>query len=175
MTVRFRTLVGVAALSAAICTSSVSFAQASPPGAAMSTASAEHDQRMDRMRAHVASKARALHVILNIRPEQEGAFQALLATMQPSEERNEMRMHDDQDSVVGITTPQRLDRMAARMSARQAEFQRHADAVKRFYAVLSPDQQRSFDALQGMMKDGGHHGMGREAMGGHHDHGGESN
>ena len=127
------------------------------------------------MRAHIEAKARALHQILNIRPDQDGAFQALLATMQPREGKGEMAMHDDQDGMDQMTAPQRLDRMAARMSDRQAEFQRHADAVRHLYAVLSPDQQRVFDALQGIMMDRNHHETGRDSMRDHHDRDGENN
>ena len=63
-----------------------------------------------------------------------------------------------------LTTPQRLDRMvahAAEESARhQAELRSHVDSVKRFYAALSPSQQKAFDALHhegmgGMMMHGG--------------------
>lgn len=63
-----------------------------------------------------------------------------------------------------LTTPQRLDRMVEHMaeeSARhQSELRSHVDAVKRFYAALSPSQQKAFDALHhegmgGMMMHGG--------------------
>jgi Spy/CpxP family protein refolding chaperone len=54
---------------------------------------------------------------------------------------------------------------------RQQRFARHADAVKRFYAALTPAQQKAFDAMhQGMMgghgKRGGH--MGDHKDGGRH-------
>ena len=175
MTTKFRMLASVAALSAAVCISSVSFAQEPLSGAATPTASVQHDRRVGRERAHVEDKARALHDILNIRPDQDGAFQALVATMWPPEGKGGMGMHGDQDGMDRMTTPQRLDRMAARMSERQAEFQRHADAVRRFYAALNPDQQRAFDALHGMMMSGDDHGMGRDSMGDHHDREGDNN
>ncbi len=62
-----------------------------------------------------------------------------------------------------MTTPQRLDLMVKHMSEHMAEaqshMQQHVDAVKRFYAALSPSQQKAFDAMhEGMM--GGMHGMG---------------
>lgn len=66
-----------------------------------------------------------------------------------------------------LTTPQRLDRMVQHMTERdrqrEAEVQAHADAVKRFYAALTPGQQKAFDALH-------HGGMGH--MGGMMMHGG---
>ena len=66
--------------------------------------------------------------------------------------------------------------MASRMAEHQAMFERHAAALKSFYAALSPEQQRAFDALPGLMvgehdhmghkgPDGmGMHGMGGEPM-----------
>jgi Spy/CpxP family protein refolding chaperone len=66
--------------------------------------------------------------------------------------------------------------MAKRTSERQARFQQRAEAVKRFYAVLGPEQKRAFDALHAMR--GGMHGGGRGGMhheggqGGHGDWGG---
>jgi len=52
-----------------------------------------------------------------------------------------------------LSTPDRLDRMVKRMAERtaerQAELQRHVDVAKRFYAALTPSQQKAFDALAG--------------------------
>jgi hypothetical protein len=84
-----------------------------------------------------------------------------------------------------MTTPERLDHMAAMMAKRdaehQAEMQRRIDAVKRFYAVLSPEQKRAFDALHDRGGMGpGDRGPGRHEGGpgdrsggpGEHEHGG---
>ena len=66
---------------------------------------------------------------------------------------------DHKDGAGALTTPERLDRMAAfmakRTAERQAAFQRRADAVKRFYAVLGPEQKRAFDALHEHAGGGG--------------------
>lgn len=136
----------------------------------MSPPASSHDQWADRMHEHAEAQARMLHDVLNIRPDQEDAFQAMMATMTPPDAHGGMDMHDDRDSSTPMTTPQRLDEMAARMAERQAQFQRHADAVRRFYGVLSPGQQRAFDALQGMMMMG-HHGMMGGGMKDGHGHG----
>jgi hypothetical protein len=172
MKLRFRTLASAAAISAALCVSTASFAQMQPAAPAMASADARHDGGPDRMREHVEAMGRALHDILNLRPDQDGALRDFMATMQPPEGPDRMTMHHDEDRMDRMTTPERLDRMAARLADKQAEFQRHADAVRRFYAALSPDQQRAFDAVQGMMMmDGHHHGMGGGPMGEHHGHG----
>ena len=48
--------------------------------------------------------------------------------------------------------------MADMMAKHEARFRQRADAIKAFYAVLSPEQQRAFDALPLMGAD--HHGPG---------------
>jgi hypothetical protein len=58
--------------------------------------------------------------------------------------------------------------MEKRMGERQAMFEKHAAAVKTFYAALSPAQQHTFDALAKMRGHGGRGG----GMGHHHMHGG---
>lgn len=170
----FRMLLGAAALSAAVCVSSAGFAQAPPPGGMMGQSDAQHDRWADHMREEADAKARALHDILNVRPDQEAAFQAMVASMPGPGGRPDMGpdMRHEHEEMASMTTPQRLDRMLAKMAEHQAEFQRHADAVRAFYAVLGPDQRRAFDALTGMIMED-HHGMGEgPMMGGHGPHGG---
>jgi hypothetical protein len=53
--------------------------------------------------------------------------------------------------------------MADRMAKHEAEFRRRAEAIKAFYAALSPEQQRAFDAMP--MMRGGDHDMGHGRMG----------
>jgi protein CpxP len=118
----------------------------------------------DRQEAH----AKALHAILNLRPDQEAAFQAFQAAMTPP--AREHHDHMDHAAAGAMTTPQRLDRMADRMAKHEAEFRRRAEAIKSFYAALSPEQQRAFDAMP--MMQGGDHGMGHGRPGhGSRDHG----
>jgi protein CpxP len=108
-----------------------------------------------------------LKVVLRLRPDQEAALTAFVASHEPR--RFERKLPEPG----GQTTPQRLDDMAkmeAEMAARHKEMR---DALAKFYAALSPDQQKVFDALQ-RLKDGpggGHGGGRRMAMGGHGPHG----
>ena len=69
--------------------------------------------------------------------------------------------------MTGMTTPQMLDRMEARKTSREAEQRQKIDAVKRFYAALSPEQQQLFDALHRLAM-GHHHGWGGHEHGGGH-------
>ena len=98
--------------------------------------------RMDR-------RAKALHDVLNIRPDQEAAFQAYEAAMRPNMTRKaDLRRGGPQAAQpVPSTTPERLDRMAARMADMQKAFATRAAAIKTFYAALNPDQRHTFDSL----------------------------
>jgi hypothetical protein len=46
-----------------------------------------------------------------------------------------------------LNTPERLDALRAQLKAQEGEFERQASATTSFYAVLSPDQRRIFDAV----------------------------
>ncbi len=123
------------------------------------------------MAKHLEREAVRLRDALQLRPEQEGALHAFLDSMKPPADAM-ARMHGphgDGDHGNGehgdgdeqhLTTPQRLDRMLARMDQHRARLVAHAEAVKRFYAQLSPGQQKAFDALgpMGLRSMGGHGG-----------------
>ena len=99
-----------------------------------------------------------LHTILRIRPDEEGAFQAFAANMAP---RGRERMQEAQGER-NMTTPQLIDQMDAHKAAHDAEERQRGQAVKRFYAALSPEQQQVFDALHRLTVDhnGGWRGHG---------------
>jgi protein CpxP len=150
-------LAGAIALSA-----SASLAQPAPPpgpGPGFSGRDAERPDAAKMAEQH----AQRLRTVLQLRPEQEPALRALVDATRPRPEELERR-RDDRGDARDLSTPQRLDRMQARLAEHQARFARRADAVKRFYAQLSPAQQRAFDALHdgpgGMHGRGGRHGHG---------------
>lgn len=113
-----------------------------------------------------------LRAALQLTPAQEPALKAFLAEMRPPEGMDgKMGMGEHMkgmhDEMAGLTTPQRLDRMQDRMDKHRAMFDRHAAAVKRFYAQLTPSQQKAFDAMpmMGHMDHGGRGHMGRGKRG----------
>jgi protein CpxP len=131
----------------------------------------DHRKMFEAMRAR---HERMLHDVLSIKPDQETAFHAYLAALAPPPRDGDRdgrpgpgRERDRPPGQAPMTTPQRLDRMAARMAQRQARFQQMASATRTFYAVLSPEQRRAFDALPMMMA-----GERRGRMGGHGSMGG---
>lgn len=149
-----------------------------PQGDAGTTATSPqaspHGERMRRhdpakMQDYMARRQAAMKSKLNITPAQEGAWTAFTAAMQPPADmmgaRPGVEQHTEMDK---LTTPQRIDKMREMRTQRMAMMDKRGEAAKTFYAVLSPDQQKVFDAehtMRGGRHGGGHHsGMG--GMGG---------
>ncbi|MGZ6014553.1 MAG: Spy/CpxP family protein refolding chaperone, partial [Phenylobacterium sp.] len=113
--------------------------------------------------AHEKQRAQDLRTILRLRPDQEGALTAYLQ----SHKRPDGPMAGERRGPPGgpgmaapMTTPQRLDEMARRESQHAAMQQKHAEAVRAFYAALSPEQRQVFDALKRLHGGGEHGGWG---------------
>lgn len=127
-------------------------AQAGQPGGP------REGRRMD-PEAMAAKHAERLRAVLQLRPEQEPALKAFLDSRKRPTGAAE-RSRGGREQFAAMTTPQRLDAQRARLVERTARFDQHAAATKKFYAQLSPSQQKAFDAMgpRGGMK--GHRGMG---------------
>ncbi len=96
--------------------------------------------RMQEMRTqHLA----ALKTRLKITPEQEGAWSAFTQSMTPPAG---MWQRPDPVEMDKLTTPERIDKMRALRSEHQAAMDKHADAIKTFYAALTAEQKKVFDA-----------------------------
>ena len=98
------------------------------------------------MRGELGSKAMAKHQAklreaLKLTPEQEGAWNAFVEKMKPSGPMG----RPDWSKLDKETAPERMENMMAFMQARQAQMQGRLQAVKDFYAQLTPDQQKVFD------------------------------
>lgn len=135
---------------------------APPPPGATPDAGAHHwrDGAMRDPAARQAEHAKRLHEILQLRPDQDGALHAYLDALKPAGDMG--GMHKDHNGMrgEGMTTPERMDHMLAHFDEMRARIVARVEATKAFYAQLSPDQQKAFDAMRG-------------GMGGHgHDHGG---
>lgn len=120
---------------------------------------AQRGEMRPRMSPEQRAERRAEHLrtVLQLRPEQEPALRTFLSASQRSPGDRE-KMRGQRQEMAQLTTPQRLDRMAERMRERQARFEQHAAATKRFYAQLSPSQQKAFDAIGPRGGKGGHRG-----------------
>lgn len=104
-----------------------------------------------RMQAMQARHQAQLKAQLKLTPEQEPAWKTFVeATKIPA---GLATPRPDPAELAKLSTPQRIDRMKAIRAQRQAELSaamdQHGEAVKAFYAVLTPQQQQVFDAQHG--------------------------
>jgi periplasmic protein CpxP/Spy len=129
-------------------------AQTPPPGP-MGGDMPRHGMRdhMDpaRMQEHMAKRQAALKQKLQITSAQEGAWSTWTAAMKPGDfkrpERGEMEK---------LSTPERIDRMRAMREQHIAQMDKRAEATKAFYASLTPEQKKTFDAETAHGPRGGH-------------------
>jgi hypothetical protein len=85
---------------------------------------------------------------LKLSGSQESAWSSFVAAMKPPAKPAMAGL--DRDALAKLTTPERIDKMMAFRDTHQAEMQNHmkqrGDAAKQFYAQLSAEQQKIFDA-----------------------------
>lgn len=125
----------------------------------------------ERMTERHARHMERLKADLKITAEQEAAWKAFVVRTEPTPRKTPAAPQDWSK----LTTPQRLEAMQALHAERSAEMTKRIDATKSFYAQLTPEQQKAFDARgTGMHRAGyqGEHRMGGKS--GHHGrHGGQ--
>jgi Spy/CpxP family protein refolding chaperone len=117
--------------------------------------------KMEQMHAkHLAD----LKAKLKITASQEAAWNTFATSMKPPAD---MGKRPDRAEMEKLTTPERLDKMRAmhkeRMASMDASMDKRIEATKAFYAVLTPEQQKLFDAEHSKMDrrgPGAHHGKG---------------
>nr|WP_315427066.1 Spy/CpxP family protein refolding chaperone [uncultured Albidiferax sp.] len=121
---------------------------------------AERMAKLDpaKMQAHMLKRQAELKAKLKITAAQEAAWTTFTASMQPPAHGP----RPDRAEFDKLSTPERIDKMRAMRTERDAEMDKRGDATKAFYAVLSPEQQKVFDASamphRGQGGPGGHGG-----------------
>ena len=154
--------------------------QPNPPAAGAMAQDGRHHQAGERHHGHKGggkhhgnrAEYRAKHLAalksdLKLTAAQEPAWTTYTTSMQPGERTPRL----DRKGMDQLTTPERIDRMRALRAQHAAEADRRGEATKTFYAALTPEQQKTFDAKA---HRGGHRmgGMKRGEGGGegHHGH-----
>lgn len=133
-------------------------------------ADADGKDRQQQRQAYMAERMAQLKAQLKLTPAQEPAWTTFAAAMQPGERKARLD-HGEMDK---LTTPERIDRMRAMRAQHAAEADRRGEATKAFYAALTPEQQKTFDAQahhrghHGMHGKGGRHGSADPAQQGPH-------
>ena len=91
---------------------------------------------------HVAKRQAKLHDELKITAAQEGAWKTYIDQMKPES----APMHrPSKEELARQTAPERMDHRIEFMKMMEARMTAHAAALKTFYAVLTPEQQKILD------------------------------
>jgi periplasmic protein CpxP/Spy len=99
-------------------------------------------QHMKKMQDHWAQRQTDLKAKLKLTPEQEGAWTTFTAAMKPPANLQQ----PNHAEMAQLSTPARLDKMQALRTQRNTEMDRRDAATRAFYAALTPEQQKIFDA-----------------------------
>jgi hypothetical protein len=102
--------------------------------------------------AHMAQRWEArqqeLKAKLKLSSSQEPAWNTFVEAMKPSTPPAMAPL--DREALGKLTTPERMDKMAAfheaHQAAMQSQMKQRSDATKQFYAQLTAEQQKIFDA-----------------------------
>jgi hypothetical protein len=90
---------------------------------------------------------------LMLRPDQEASLQDFVRNVAPPP-GYQQKMYQQQQEARTMTTPQRLDMMVSNMDEMRQMMLARVQATKAFYATLTPDQKRAFDAMGAQGGDG---------------------
>jgi protein CpxP len=110
----------------------------------------------EKMRERMAKHQAKLHDLLKLTPAQEGAWKTFTASMTPPAQGK----RPDHAEWAKLSAPARADKMLAMTKEREVHMAAHIAAMKTFYAALTPEQQKVFDAnsMHGGRHHGGEHG-----------------
>lgn len=131
--------------------SSLSFAQMGP-----GTGGPGHEhmgQKHERMAQRHAKHLAELKTQLKLDTTQESAWATFSQSMQPPAV---LPVRPDRAAMEKLSTPERLDMMQKHRAQMDAQMQKHVEATKAFYAVLSADQKKVFDSETGKFMSYGH-------------------
>lgn len=141
----FKTLVLAAALGSAGLV-----AMAQPMGTHDGMMEQGRHGKMDaaKMETMLAQRAAALKAQLKLAPEQEPAWNSFVAAMKP--DAKAMPKHPAREELDKLSTPERIDKMRTLRDQQHADMSaamdKRGEATKTFYAVLTPEQKKVFDA-----------------------------
>lgn len=105
-------------------------------------------QAMERSPGKFASnRLQKLHDDLKLAPTQEAAWKAWSEPMlQQAEKMGDLR--SEREAMMKLPAPERMEKMLERMKEHQKRMEAHLESTKGFYAGLSAEQKKVFDAFQ---------------------------
>ncbi len=118
-----------------------------------------HHMNPEKMTALVERHLGHLKAKLHLNAAQEGAWTTFATAIKPPASMG--MPHPERAEMEKLTTPERIDKMRAFRTQHHdtmlAEINTREEAAKTFYATLSPEQKKTFDAEHARMeRHGGH-------------------
>ena len=120
-----------------------------------------HQMTPEKMQERIAKRHSALHDQLKLTAAQEPAWKTYVAAVTPTD----MGKHwVDHAAMAKMSAPERLEKHIAMSKERDTRMAAHLAALKTFYVVLTPQQQKIFNekTMHGR-KHRGHYGDGDKA------------
>lgn len=155
----------------------VASSQATAPTTTRATKARTDDERKlgrnqsSKTQNKIANRQAELKSKLNITPAQNGAWTTYIAAMKFPDRQNQRFTTEQRAEFDKLTTPERIDKMSTIRTQRMTEMstvaKQRGEATKTFYATLSPEQKKTFDAKlykmgqregRGYGRDHGRHG-----------------
>lgn len=144
-------LTGIAALTLA----TGAFAAPAAPDGGPAHDKAPTPEMRAKSEERMAKRQTELHDKLKLSSSQEAAWTKFSNAMKPGTPS----ARPDREKIEKLTAPERMDAMLAVMKEHQQKMEVRTAAVKEFYAVLSPEQQKTFnDQFKHMHGHDGHRG-----------------
>jgi protein CpxP len=109
-----------------------------------------YGQNWERRAGNIEMHHQKLHAALKLKTEQEGAWKKLM----DSEPHGAKVAPGKSEDWSKLTTPERADKMLERMKEHQVQQTEHVAALKEFYAVLTPEQKKTFDEFHSAPRAG---------------------
>lgn len=110
-----------------------------------------------RMEERMAKRAARLHDELKLSAAQEPAWKTFVESMKPTHPPGP---RPDRDAWKAMSAPERMERQLAHMKTAEADMTTRLAALKTFYAVLTPEQQKVFNEKAGHGPMAGRRGHG---------------
>lgn len=122
------------------------------------SATGGHERHGDgKFSERMARRQAELHDKLKLNATQEAAWKTFIADVA----QRPMGTRPDRAEFAKLSAPERMERMLAQMKVREAHMATRLASVRKFYATLTPEQQKVFNESFGG-------GRGRHGRGGHH-------
>ena len=101
-----------------------------------------HGWSSEKMQERIAKRQADLHAKLKLSAAQEPAWKTFTDSMKPGD----MMQRPDRAEMEKLAAPERMEKMLGLMKDREARMSSHLAAMKTFYATLTPEQKKIFDA-----------------------------